>query len=255
MPETPAPLADPSLSVETPERVALTLDVAGLGTRALSYLVDLFILFLFWVVVVLGISVAKAGGLSTDDFYGLAAVMQALLIFAVWGVQWGYWVLFETLWAGRSPGKRLVHIRVVRTDGSPIGFTEAALRNLARLVDFLPVLYTVGMVTMVIDRRGRRVGDLVAGTLVVRERRADLSRYDAPAQGSPAAPVTLSAAEYELVTSFLSRAGQLEPEARVRVALKVAAPLVARLPAEKRAAPLADGAAAESFLRSLVGHG
>jgi uncharacterized RDD family membrane protein YckC len=247
-----APLADPALSFETPERVELSLDVAGLGTRALAYLADAFVLFLFWVTILFIVSLLRAQGISMDDFYALPSLLQALLIFGVFAVQWGYWVFFETLWVGRTPGKRLVRVRVVKLDGAPVGFSDAALRNLGRVADFLPVLYAVGLTVMIAGPRSRRLGDLLAGTLVVRERKADLSHYDAPAHPPSASALQLSAAEYELVASFLARSETLAPESRERVALKLALPLAHRLPAEKQAAALANGPAAEAFLKSLV---
>lgn len=251
-----APLADPSLTFETPERVELSFDVAGLGTRALAWLVDAAILFLFWVTLAFVLSIARREGLRLEEFAALASLLQAALVFAAFALQWGYWVAFETLWSGRSPGKRALRIRVVRLDGSPAGFGDAALRNLGRLVDFLPLLYVAGLVTMVANPRSRRLGDLLAGTLVIRERQADLSRYEAAPEQPSAGALSLAPAEFELVSAFLARAGQLVPEARARVALKIAEPLARRLPAEQQGAALSSGEAAEHFLRSLVGgHG
>ncbi|MEK7327557.1 MAG: RDD family protein, partial [Chloroflexota bacterium] len=83
---------------------------------------------------------------------------------------WGYYILFEMLWNGQSPGKRWVGLRVIRTDGTPITLTESIIRNLVRLVDFLPAYYGVGVVTMFINEQSRRLGDLAAGTLVVHDR-------------------------------------------------------------------------------------
>jgi hypothetical protein len=178
--------------------------------------------------------------------------VQALLVLALFLVQWGYWVGFETLWAGRSPGKRALGIRVVRLDGSPVGFAEVALRNLGRVADFLPILYAVGITAMAVNPRSRRLGDLLAGTLVVRERPVDLSRYDQGAGAPRVLGAQLTASEYELVASFLARAGSLDAGARERVALGLAEPLARRLPPERRQAVLASGADAEGFLRELA---
>jgi uncharacterized RDD family membrane protein YckC len=254
----PTPFSDPTVSVETPERVQLCLDVAGLGTRAMAYLVDFAILILFWSTTEFAIAYLRSGhGLvDLEELRGLRSSVQALLVFAIFFVQWGYWVGFETLWAGRSPGKRALRIRVIKLDGSPVGFGDVALRNLGRVVDFLPALYAVGLVAMTVSPRSRRLGDLLAGTVVVRERRVDLSRYEAPAAASRALAMPLSASEYELVTSFLSRAARLEPSARERVALKLAEPLARRLSAERLSAALESGAAAEAFLQEIAaGHG
>ncbi len=252
----PAKSLDSPLLVETPERVQLCLDVAGLGTRALAYLVDFLVLFLFWVTLAFAASLLSSQGLSLDDFRALRGTVQALLALAVFLVQWGYWVGFETLGSGRSPGKRALRIRVVRLDGAPVGFAETALRNLGRVADFLPVFYAVGLTAMAVNARSRRLGDLLAGTVVVRERSVDLSRYEQPAGPPRVLAAQLSAGEYELVTTFLARASSLEAGARERVARKLAEPLARRLSPEAQAAALASGEAAEAFLKDLAqGHG
>ena len=243
----------PELKVETPERVELSLEVAGMGTRALAYLVDALLMFLFWTTVSFLASFVIE--LSPDFFASLASTVQAGVVFGIFLVQWGYWVTFETLWSGQSPGKRALQIRVVKLDGSPVTFVENALRSLGRVADFLPALYATGLLTMAIHPRSRRLGDLLAGTLVVRERKIDLSRYDAPELKPVIAlgALALTAEEFELVASYLSRAGSLTPEARARVAVKVAEPFVKRLTEEKRGDALKSGPHAEAFLKGLVG--
>ncbi|HEY3448728.1 MAG TPA: RDD family protein [Myxococcales bacterium] len=250
------PPPDPALSIETPERVSLSLDVAGLGTRALAYILDAFILFFFWASVIFVLALAIQRDL-VSSFQSLQTVAQVALSLGVFFLQWGYWTLFETLWGGRSPGKRALRIRVVKLEGSPEAFSDAALRNLGRVVDFLPMLYAAGLTAMMVSPHSRRLGDLLAGTVVVRERKVDLSRYDAPAGPAPSSSsaVALTPGEFELVSGFLSRATSLDPQARERVALKLAEPLARRLPEAKRNEPLANGAAAEAFLRALTGSG
>jgi uncharacterized RDD family membrane protein YckC len=239
--------ADPKLTVETPERVALELEVAGLGTRVLAWLVDALILFGFWMTLGFLASLVQRRGLSWDELRALDSLLQLGLLAGFFFVQWGYWVTFETLWRGRSPGKRALRIRIARLDGSPEGFAEAALRNLARAADFLPVCYGVALVAMLVDPKSRRVGDLLAGTVVVRERQADLSRYAA----SPTAGV--GAADFEVVTGFLSRAEHMEPGARERLALKLAGALADRL--QPGAPAPSSGAEAEKLLARWVGRG
>lgn len=251
-PPDTTPLSDPALAIETPERIELCLEVAGLGTRALAYLVDAAVLFVFWASVLIVASIARIRGIGLDELSSLGSVMKAILVFAAFALQWGYWVLFETLWDGRSPGKRALRIRVVRLDGSPVGFVEAALRNLGRVADFLPMLYGVGLTAMMVNARSRRLGDLLAGTIIIRERRADLSRYDRAPLPATASVVVLASSEFELVSDFVARADDLGPEARDRIALKVAEPFAQRLPEQERSKVLASGAAAETFLKSLV---
>jgi len=248
----PSPVAEPSLSIETPERVELSLDVAGLGTRALAWMIDALILFLLWVTGAFVFTLFQIV-VSLEDLQALSTLAQVGLAFGAFLLQWGYWVISETAGRGRSPGKRALRIRVVRVDGGPAGFFEAALRNLARVVDFLPALYALGMVSMTVDRRGRRLGDLLAGTVVVRERHVSLDRYAEAEPRSAGATGELSPAEFELVSGFLERAAAIEPEARARVAAKIAGPLAGRLAAAEQARLVADGAAAEAWLRRLVG--
>src|SRR5215510_11634669 len=83
---------------------------------------------------------------------------------------WGYYIFFEMLWNGQTPGKRWVGLRVIRTDGTPITLSESFIRNLTRLVDFLPAAYGIGIISMFLDKQSRRLGDLAAGTLVVHDR-------------------------------------------------------------------------------------
>ena len=108
------------------------------------------------------------GGLESTDISwlgGLALALYALLNFAVF---WGYYMLFELLWSGQTPGKRVAKTRVLRTDGNPARTSEVAVRNLVRIVDFLPALYAIGFIVMFFNRQSRRLGDYAAGTLVIR---------------------------------------------------------------------------------------
>jgi uncharacterized RDD family membrane protein YckC len=246
--------ASPSLAVATPERVALSLPVAGIGYRCLAYLVDLALLFLFWMVSYFTFSllVSDVVGLLR----GLGGLLQTLVVVGLFATQWMYWTLAEVLMGGQTPGKRLLGIRVVRVDGSPVGPLESAVRNLCRVVDFLPGLYATGCISMLLTRQHRRLGDLLAGTLLVREERFDLDKYMAPATGesaASAAPATerLSAGDVELILSFLSRARLLEPEVRMRLGTR----LVERyggLSESERATVLASPQAIETFLRARV---
>ena len=171
-PNQPSP-SDPPLDtryrVETPEQLGLEYDIAGLGTRLMAAIVDMIFLMLASMLVLcaggLGLSIilSSIGG-ETGSYVALALVV--LLFFAV---LWGYFVVFETVWNGQSPGKRWTGLRVIQEGGYPIGFSQAAIRNVVRLVDFLPFLYVIGAIVMLVDSRSRRLGDLVAGTVVVKE--------------------------------------------------------------------------------------
>jgi uncharacterized RDD family membrane protein YckC len=245
-------VTSPSLEVSTPERVSLSLPVAGIGYRCLAYLADLFLLFLFWVVAYFSFTLLVSD--VVGFFQGLSGLTQTLLVVGVFATQWVYWTAAEVLMGGQTPGKRLVGIRVVRVDGSPVGVLESAVRNLVRVVDSLPLVYAVGILSVLLTRQHRRLGDLLAGTLLVREERIDLDKYTTPATGPGAAPAStqrLAPADVELILSFLTRAPGLEPEARMLLGRR----LVERyggLDEAGRATVLASPRSIEDFLRARV---
>ncbi len=154
------------ISIPTPEGVELELVLAGVGSRLVGSLVDFLIkavlLFALWLVS--AVAAEDAGG-----FFIALTIIASFLVF------WAYDVAFETLASGRTPGKRAAGLRVVRMGGEPVGFLASAVRNLLRLVDMQPgFLFAVGAITILFSQRNQRLGDLAAGTLVVRERLAPL---------------------------------------------------------------------------------
>jgi uncharacterized RDD family membrane protein YckC len=246
------PASSPSLDVATPERVALTLPVAGIGYRCLAWLVDATLLFFFWVVAYFVFSLLVSDILVF--FRELSGLTQTLLGLGLFATQWLYWTLGEVFFNGQTPGKRVLGIRVVRADGSPVGLYESAVRNLCRVVDFMPILYATGCISMLLTRQHRRLGDLLAGTLLVREERIDLDKYTAAPEAPPVAAVAsastrLAAEDVELILAFLARAPQLEPEARFRLGTKLVEQL-GGLPEAERAAVLASTETTEAFLRA-----
>ncbi len=210
------------ISIPTPEGVELELVLAGAGSRLVATLVDFLakagLLLAVWII---------AGAVDNEGGGGFIVGALAIGSFLVW---FGYDVAFETMASGRTPGKRVAGLRVVRLGGEPVGFLTSAVRNLVRLVDMQPgILHAVGAVTIVFSRRNQRLGDLAAGTLVVRERRAPL-----PAPGPPvpdfavadryAAWDVSAVTSFELVTvrRFLERRWQLDPSARGRLGWELA---------------------------------
>ena len=163
-------LPEETLDIQTPENVAFGYQIAGIGSRFLASLLDTLIVGLLQIVILIVLT------LVIRMFDGSAFSGQiSAWVYAIFGLvaavfYWGYYVFFEMLWNGQSPGKRWVGLRVIRSDGTPITLSEALIRNLARLVDFLPAAYGIGVVTMFIDKQSRRLGDLAAGTLVVQDR-------------------------------------------------------------------------------------
>ena len=216
---------DDHLTIETPENVAFGYPVAGIGSRFIAALVDSAIIVILQIAVfLLTILIAQrvfeldvqelaAGGLAGWVFAGLGLVSFLFL--------WGYYIFFESLWNGQSPGKRWTGLRVIRGDGRPVTLTESVIRNLVRLIDFLPSLYGVGVVVMFIDSRARRLGDMAAGTLVVREDPAGagleallgVERRMGPGsvrlEGIGELPLEkLGPAEIDLIDSFVNRRSQ-----------------------------------------------
>lgn len=229
----------------TPERVALSLPVAGIGSRAGAYLLDAALFALFWIAAYFVLSFFAD---VWDVVRALPGLTQTLLLIGVFAMQWVYWIAGEVFFDGRSVGKRVAGIRVVRLDGSPVTFLESAVRNLLRAVDFLPALYAAGVVTMLVSPQHRRLGDLAAGTVLVRDEQVDLSRYDAP---PPAR--ALSAEDQELLASFLDRAPTLDPDARLRLARTLIDRFGGDADPAAREAAAANWAAAEAFLRARAG--
>lgn len=161
-------IPEETLDIQTPENVAFGYQVAGIGSRFLATLLDTLLIFLLQVVVILVFILI----LSSFDLLGetIAAWVYAMLGIVGFIFFWGYYIFFEMLWNGQTPGKRWVGLRVIRTDGTPITLSESFIRNLTRLVDFLPAMYGIGIISMFLDKQSRRLGDLAAGTLVVHDR-------------------------------------------------------------------------------------
>src|ERR1041385_1155375 len=164
---TVAPDLRQHLEVETPEHVTLDLEIAGVGSRVLAALIDGSIVTAIVVAGILLAGVLGSFGLMPSSAGGRAwaAALAVGLGFALGN---GYFILFEGLRAGQTPGKRMVGIRVVRDTGHPVTLGAAAARNLLRVADFLPPPYLVGLALVAFHPRGKRLGDLVAGTVVVR---------------------------------------------------------------------------------------
>ena len=231
------------LTIETPEGVDLELTLAGVGSRFPSALVD----FLIQVVILIALAVVlKVGfGLSPAGGWGLA--VWVVLSFALF---LGYDIGFEVLNSGRTPGKRLNGLRVVREDGSPVTLPSSAVRNVLRLIDILPAWYLVGMTSIFVTRRNQRLGDLAGGTLVIRDRKRLPAELRLP-QSTVPPPATwdtsaIGPQELEAVLAFLARRDDLTPDARLQVATELATRL-----RPKVGGPV-GGETAELFLERLA---
>src|SRR6185503_5272035 len=160
------------LEVETPEHVVLDLEIAGVGSRLLAAVIDSAIVTT--IMVAGGLLAAVLAGLGLIPRHG-GAWLAAVAVGLAFALGNGYFILFEGLRGGQTPGKRTVGIRVVRDTGHPVTLGAAALRNLLRVADFLPPPYLLGLGLIAFHPRAKRLGDLVAGTVVVRDRPSPLA--------------------------------------------------------------------------------
>jgi uncharacterized RDD family membrane protein YckC len=229
-------VASERLTIDTPEQVALELPVAGVGSRFLALAVDTVIQALLYLVLVLGLgliaglALGRRGSLLRPLGQAWAPAVIGLLLFCVY---WGYFAAFEIAWQGQTPGKRVAGIRVIKDSGRPADAASIVLRNLLRVVDVLPAMYAVGVLSMLVTRHARRIGDLVAGTLVVHDRPSDsVATLESmqPAARATTLPVTLRLSDEELalVETYLGRRLDLPPDVQDRTAARIASRLEER---------------------------
>lgn len=240
---------DESVFISTPDHVSLEFELAGPGSRFSAYVIDF--IFNVLLIVVIFVVVFLAGGLLAlrslvassqgTSSWGTSWIL-AFLVLIIFLINWGYYVFFEGLWQGSTPGKKRVGIRVIRQDGLPIGFREAALRNLVRAADMLPPpCYLLGGIVMYFDPLGRRLGDMLAGTYVVVEKFAFADQGASGAawatrveQGRSRQALTLprgmiSAQQIGLIEQFLARRHELSQERRGQLVWQIAEPLLSML--------------------------
>ncbi|TML24366.1 MAG: RDD family protein [Actinobacteria bacterium] len=236
------------MTIETPEGLVVTLPLAGVGSRFVSAAIDFTIQILltaaaFTVFVGFGVG----GGVGPGLF--------AISVFAVFFV---YDVSFEVLAGGRTPGKRWTGLRVVRSGGQPVGFVASAIRNLLRLVDFLPSVYLVGITSILVTQRNQRLGDLAGDTVVARASRKPVRVVGAvptaPLAGALAAwdVSGITAEELATVRTFLERRDSLEWGARTALARTLAERLRPRVGGVSTQDPAGDAANDEVFLERLA---
>ena len=226
------PLPDTDLIVPTPERVSFDYQVAGLGTRALAQVLDLLvvagILLAVYFVAIAAVA-ANANTVAT-----LIAIMGSFVVI------FGYFWISESLWSGQTIGKKAFRLRAVGDRGEPLTFSQAGVRNIVRIVDFLPYAYGVGLVVLFVNGKGKRLGDLAAGTIVVKDSDS-VALWQLPGAKSPVptsgavggsnpytaatpAELTLRRLEPELrrfVSAYARRRPELSLEVRVQLASQV----------------------------------
>jgi uncharacterized RDD family membrane protein YckC len=246
----PEPAIYDNHTIETPEQLRLDFPVAGIGSRFLAIAIDSLIQVAAALVVILTFSILSATGvlsrpgLSPLWLLALSSVFFFLLFF-------GYYAFFEIIWNGQTPGKRSIGIRVIADSGRPLTAAESIGRNLFRIVDQLPGFYGVGITVALLNRRNKRLGDLVAGSVVIRESSLDVIRPVWQTASAPGERIlgakSLSDEEMQLIDAFLNRRGELAPDVRSRMAAQILTQLKPAL------AFLEDrGASNESILEALA---
>jgi len=218
----------PDYSISTPENVDLHLEIAGLGNRLLAQLLDgcimLGVAILVLLVGVIGAAVITRTDLDSKTKGIIYAVIAMAIILLIFILQNAYFLVFEGVWHGQTPGKKLAEIRVIEQNGQPIGWSAAIIRNLMRLIDSVMFL---GILVILLDKNERRLGDMAAGTLVIRERKTEISTSHIKMVTAATADGALdvgrvSPAEYDILVDFLRRRESLAKSYRPGVAQKLA---------------------------------
>jgi uncharacterized RDD family membrane protein YckC len=215
------------LEIETPERVKIVHDLAGIGSRFAAGAID-FTLLAFAFAVLGGLYViVERVTLPKGDEARQAFAMASIGGFSV--VLAGYYIGFEWMWAGQTPGKRALKLRVISDAGGPAPTGAIFVRNILRVVDILPLVacYAVGGVVMFVNRRAKRIGDYAAGTIVVRERTEALGVAGSSAGGDLPGE-TFSATDVARAHSFVARAAQFIPASRAALARQIAEDIAKR---------------------------
>ncbi len=243
-----------TLIIETPERVQLAFALASIGNRFLAVAIDHFLQYLTifiaaWAFISLSNFGKGSSPAATLEFFEeMPKWTLAVLIIVIFLIFSGYFVLFEWLWNGQTPGKRLLKLRVIREDGRPVTLWEALARNLLRIFDAVPgfvvPVYSVGLISIFLSKKDQRIGDVFAGTVVVRERADEAPTF----QETFSNPISdaalrrvqkrtdfqaniadLNVEEIEVVESFLRRRWDLSERQRLWMAWRVALPLMYKL--------------------------
>lgn len=213
------------LKIDTPEQIALELPLAGIGSRFLAMAIDTLIQFALYLITGLIFVLVLPVGSSVLMFLP-RMIGPALAIFILFAIYWGYFAIFEIIWKGQTPGKRYAKIRVIKESGRPVNAFESIGRNLMRAVDVLPGIYGVGVVVMMLNRQSRRLGDFVAGTVVVHERPTEEIKpsWNTSTQTTETTPQLqgVTAEELVLIESYLHRRWDLDPAVRLPTAIKIA---------------------------------
>lgn len=222
--------APENLIIDTPEQIPLEFALAGVGSRFLALAFDTVLQAgTVALLVAVALAVRRLAGISLPSSAFNSWAMAALVV-AGFLVYSGYFAIFESVWRGQTPGKRLVGLRVIDVSGRPLTVYAALIRNLLRTVDQLPGIYALAIISVLVTRRNQRIGDLAAGTVVVHE------RLEAAAPGAPAVTSAsrhgahrLGPQEIVLIEGFLRRRDELDSWVRLETARRIARRMAATL--------------------------
>jgi len=252
------------LIIETPERVPLHFGLASIGNRFIACAIDHAIQTLALVIIFLGFFLLANTSDLESAFSTAPKWVYAVMIIVLFLILTGYFAFFEWLWSGQTPGKRWLKLRVIREDGRPITFWEASVRNLIRSFDMMPApFYSIGLISVFSTTRDQRIGDMLAGTVVVREREAEAPAFakvfaspvSDPALRRSFKPVNFTAdlnrlteSEIQVVETFLRRRWDLPDVPRQWMAWRVSLPILYKI----RPAYDLDTFTYEGFLEELL---
>lgn len=219
---------DRSISVRTPESIAFSYELAGLGSRFLALAADMFIQVVIFVGLMWGIFYASSRVVSTAKVSTVdrtaESIVYAAIIAVLFLIFFGYFIAFEGFWNGQTPGKRMLGIRVVRDGGYSIDLGASFIRNLVRVGELALGFYAVSAIVSLISPENKRLGDLAAGTIVVRDARAQslTAIRERAEEGNLHRAAMLSDDEVALIGRFIARRGTMDPQHRRRMASQIA---------------------------------
>jgi uncharacterized RDD family membrane protein YckC len=217
------------LTIDTPEQTALEFPLAGIGSRFVAMAADTSIQILIG----LGLLILGAIMGQTLSLFGTPQWLFAILIILFFLLYTAYFAIFEAIWNGQTPGKRYAQLRVMKDDGRPITAYDSVARNLLRIVDSLPLFYGVAIISVLFSKQNKRLGDFVAGTVVVHEKAVEAARPFLGAQVDGTAPAyevsLVSQDELQLMEAFFQRRDSLDPALRGSMAAQISNRIAGKL--------------------------
>lgn len=220
---------DRTVSVRTPESIAFSYELAGLGSRFLALAIDMAIqlvilLGILWGLFFAASHVAPSARTSSIEDRTAESILYAIVLAVIFIIFFGYFIAFEGFWNGQTPGKKLLGIRVVRDGGYPVDLGAALIRNLVRIGELALGFYAVSAIATLISAENKRLGDMAAGTIVVRDARAQsLTAIRAGAESEAAHRIAmLSDEEHALIGRFIARRAGMDLQHRRRMAFQIA---------------------------------